>query len=69
METIVSFAMLGLLVVAGIAAVNRAKRYLDGSDVRRESMESLVGLAGADGLTADERKSVASLVEFRMQRL
>jgi hypothetical protein len=67
-EAILSFAVLGLLVVAGAAAVNRAKRYLDGSDLRRETLASLTGLANADGLTAGERKAVASLIEDRMQR-
>lgn len=69
METILSFVALSLLIIAGAFAVNRAKRYLDGSDVRRESLESLTELANFDGLTSDERKVVATLVEFRMQRL
>ena len=69
MEAIFSFATLGLLIVVGASVVNRAKRYFDGSDMRRESLESLTGLANADGLTAGERKAVASLVEFRMQQL
>lgn len=69
MEAISSFVTLALLLVAGTAAVNRARRYLDGADVRRESLETLTGLANADGLTAGERKAVASIVEFRMQRL
>lgn len=69
MEATLSFMGLGLLIVAGAHAVNRAKRYLDGSDVRRESLESLTGLANADGLTMSERKAVASMVEFRMQRI
>jgi hypothetical protein len=67
-ETLLSFAVLGLLLVVGAVAVSRAKRYLDGSDVRRESLESLTGLANANGLTAGERKAVASLIEARMQR-
>ena len=69
METILSFAALPLLIVTGAAAVNRARRYFDGSDVRRESLESLTGLANAPGLTPEERKAVASMVEFQMQRL
>jgi len=68
-EAILSFAMLGILLVASAAVVNRAKRYIDGSDIRRESLESLTGLANSDSLTADERKAVATLVEFQMQRL
>jgi hypothetical protein len=69
MEAILSFTVLGLLIVAGAAAVNRAKRYFDGSDVRRESLESLTGLANADGLTAGERKTVALIVEMRAQQI
>jgi len=68
-EAILSFVILAMLIVAGAAAVNRARRYYDGSDMRRESLESLTGLANANGLTADERKAVATLVELRMQRL
>jgi len=68
-EAILSFAVLGLLIVVGSTAVNRVRRYFDGSDARRESLESLTGLANADGLTAGERKAVASMVELRMQRL
>jgi hypothetical protein len=68
-ETILSFVGLGLLVVVGAAAVNRTKQYLDGSDVRRESLASLTGLANADGLTASERKAVVSIVEMIAQRI
>lgn len=68
METILTFAILGLLLVAGAAAIDRARRYWLGDDVR-DSLESLTGLCAADGLTADERKAVASVVEFRLQRL
>lgn len=68
MDAMLSFSALSLLVVAGAYAVDRARRYWLGNSVR-ESLESLTGLAVADGLTPDERKAVASVVEFRLQRL
>lgn len=68
MEVITSFAVLGLLVVAGSCAIDRARQYWRGDDVRC-SLESLTRLAAADGLTPDERKAVASTVEFRLQQL
>lgn len=67
MESVASFTVLGLLVVIGAYAADRARRYwLDSGD--RDSLESLTGLATADGLNADERKTVALLVESHLHR-
>lgn len=68
MEAIASFAMLALFILAGSRAAVLAKRYFDGADLRRESLETLTGLCASHGLTPDERRAVTSVVEGRLNR-
>lgn len=67
METILTFVVLGLLVIVGCVAVSHAKRYSAFS--RRESLESLACLCDSDGLQPDEAKRVKAAIEMRMQGL
>jgi hypothetical protein len=67
--SITSFAVLGLLVVAGVWAVERARRFAAVVDDRRHAIESLTGLVGCANLTEDERRAVGAVVEMRLQRL
>lgn len=67
METILTFVVLGLLVIVGCIAVSHAKRYPAFS--RRESLESLAGLCDSAGMNQDEAKRVKAAIEMRMQGL
>jgi hypothetical protein len=69
MDALISFGVLGVLLVIGAWAVRRAEAYRNGADVRRESLESLVSLCGSDQLTADERRNLKPVIESQMQRL
>ena len=69
MEVIYSFIALSLLVVVGAWIVDRAKRFGDGPDDRRQSLESLAGLCQSGGMTTDEQRSVKEVLEVRLRRL
>jgi non-ribosomal peptide synthetase component E (peptide arylation enzyme) len=66
METILTFAILCLLVIAGCVAVSRSKRYAAFN--RRESLESLACLCDTAGLNQDEAKRVKAAIECRLQQ-
>lgn len=68
METALTFAALGLLVVVASVIATRARQYARGDFDRREAIESLVGLCGSS-LDADEARRVKLAIESRLQRL
>lgn len=67
MSAICSFGMLGVLVVCGAWIVQRAKRFADGVDERRASLESLSGLCESGEFTAAERRAVKEAIESRLR--
>ena len=69
METILSFAALSLLVIAGAWAVNRAKQFRDGVDDRRQTLESLAGMCQPSAMSLDESRAVKMAIESRLRRL
>lgn len=69
MSAILSFGMLLALTAVAAWVVQRAKRFTDGIDDRRSSLESLAGLCDSDEFTATERRAVKGAIEYRLQRL
>jgi hypothetical protein len=65
---ILSFVTLSLLVIIGAWAVDRARRYADGVDDRRKSLESIASLCHSGTMTPDEQRSVKAALELRIQR-
>ena len=69
MSTLLTFATLGLLVVAGGWFVAAARRYATGIDDRRHSLETLAGLCESSYLDADEARRVKAAIESRLQKI
>ena len=67
MSAILSFALLLVLIVLAAWIVQWAKRFADGVDDRRSSLESLAGLCDSGEFTAAERRAVKSAVESQLR--
>ena len=67
METILSFVALSLLIIAGAYVVDRARRFANGSDDRREMLESLAGMCQSGMMSSDESRAVKLVIESKLR--
>lgn len=67
MSALCSFGILGVLIVVVAWVVQRAKRFADGVDDRRQSLESLAGLCDSGEFTDTERRSVKEAIESQLR--